>query len=170
MKQLTLIRHAKAVEATAFEDDHERPLRGRGRRAAAELGAQLEATPPDLILCSTASRTRQTVACATGGWKHSPPIRYERELYLVSAARLLRRLEQIEPDIGSAWLVGHNPGIHDLTRQLAGRAAGAAKWPELMQRFPTAARAVFAIDADRWRDLVHARLELLDFVLPSADQ
>ena len=169
MKQLILIRHAKAVEATGFEDDHERPLRSRGCRAAAELGAQLEATPPDLILCSTASRTRQTVACATGGWKHLPPIRFERELYLVSAARLLRHLELIEPEIGSAWLVGHNPGIHDLARQLASRSTGAAEFPELMQRFPTAARAVFAIDADRWRDLVHARLELLDFVLPSGE-
>ncbi len=79
-KRLTLIRHAKAVEATTFEDDHERALRGRGRRAAAELGQQLAATPPDLILCSTAARTRQTVACATGSWPHSPPIRYERGL------------------------------------------------------------------------------------------
>ncbi|MEI9984848.1 MAG: hypothetical protein WDN69_17570 [Aliidongia sp.] len=42
MKLLTLIRHAKAVEATTFEDDHERALRGRGRPrpAAAELGQQ----------------------------------------------------------------------------------------------------------------------------------
>jgi len=169
MKLLTLIRHAKAVDATGIEDDHERGLRGRGRRAATELGQQLAASPPDLILCSTALRTRQTVACAIAGWPHSPPIRYERELYLVGAARLLRRLEQIEPEFGSAWLVGHNPGIHDLARQLAGRAAGAERFSELMQRFPTAARAVFTIDADRWRDLVHARLELVDFVLPAAE-
>jgi phosphohistidine phosphatase len=169
VKQLTLIRHAKAVETTGIEDDHERPLRGRGRRAAAELGQQLMANPPDLILCSTALRTRQTVACAIGAWPHSPPIRYEQELYLVGAPRLLRRLEQIEPEFGSAWLVGHNPGIHDLARQLAGRAAGAERFTELMQRFPTAARAVFTIDADRWRDLVHAKLELMDFVLPAAE-
>ena len=169
MKLLTLIRHAKAVEATVFEDDHERALRGRGRRAAAVLGQQLAATPPALILCSTAARTRQTVACATGGWDELPPIRYERGLYLVSAGQLLRRLEQIEPEFDSAWLVGHNPGIHDLARQLAGRAQGAEDFPELSQRFPTAARAVFTIDADRWRDLVHARLELKEFVLPTAE-
>jgi phosphohistidine phosphatase len=169
MKLLTLIRHAKAVEATVFEDDHERALRGRGRRAATALGQQLADQPPSLILCSTAARTRQTVACATGGWAEMPPIRYERGLYLVSPGQLLRRLEQIEPEHGSVWLVGHNPGIHDLARQLAGRAQGAEDFPELAQRFPTAARAVFAVDADRWRDLVHAPLQLREFVLPAAE-
>jgi phosphohistidine phosphatase len=169
MKLLTLIRHAKAVEATGSEDDHERALRGRGRRAAADLGRQLAATPPDLILCSTASRTRQTVACATADWPHLPPIRYEGELYLASALQLLRQIERIEPEFASVWLVGHNPGVHDLARMLAGHAAGVGRFPELAQRFPTSARAVFAIDADAWRDLVHARLELRDFVLTSAE-
>jgi phosphohistidine phosphatase len=169
MKLLTLIRHAKAVEATVLEDDHERTLRGRGRRAATELGRQLAETPPDLILCSTSARTRQTVACATAAWPHSPPIRYERGLYLVGAAQLLRRIEQIESEFSSAWLVGHNPGMHDLARQLAGRAAGAERFPELAQRFPTSARAVFKVDADRWRDLVHAKLELVEFVLQGVE-
>jgi len=165
MKHLTLIRHAKAVEATQGDDDHERVLRGRGRRAAAELGQQLAGNIPDLILCSTAARTRETVACATGIWPRVPVIRFERELYLVAAARLLRHLEQIEPAFETVWLVGHNPGIHELVRQLAAHAVGAERFPELTQRFPTAARATFAIDTDRWRDLPHARLELLEFVL-----
>jgi phosphohistidine phosphatase len=169
MKLLTLIRHAKAVEATGYEDDHERDLRGRGRRAAAELGRQLAAPPPDLILCSTAARTRQTVACATADWPSLPPIHYEGELYLVSALQLLRRVERIEPEFSSAWVVGHNPGIHDLARMLATRAAGAERFPELAQRFPTSARAVFAIDADAWRDLVHSLLEFRDFALTAAD-
>jgi|HubBroStandDraft_1064217.scaffolds.fasta_scaffold00007_117 phosphohistidine phosphatase len=169
MKHLTLIRHAKAVDAANDEDDHDRVLRGRGRRAAAEIGAQLAAVPPDLVLSSTAARTRETVECAVAGWPHRPAILYEQELYLVSAARLLRRLELIEPEIGAVWIVGHNPGIHELARQLAARASGAGRFPDLMQRFPTGARAVFAIDADRWRALVHAKLELLDYVLPTLE-
>jgi phosphohistidine phosphatase len=167
MKQLTLIRHAKAVEASMLEDDHERALRGRGRRAATELGRELAGQIPDLILCSSAARTRETVACAIAVWPHSPPVLYERDLYLESAPRLLRRLERIAPDIGGAWLVGHNPGIHDLARHLAGRAAGVERFAELTQHFPTAARAVFTIDTDRWSDLGHAPLTLVDFVVPA---
>jgi phosphohistidine phosphatase len=166
MKRLTLIRHAKAVEAMPGDDDHERALRGRGRRAAAELGQQSAGTIPDLILCSTAVRTRETVTCAAEIWPRIPVIRFERELYLLDAARLLRHFEQIEPEFESVWLVGHNPGIHDLVRQLAARAAGADRFPDLRQHFPTTARAAFAVNADRWRDLPHAKLELLEFVAP----
>lgn len=169
MKHLNLIRHGKAVDATGFEEDHERPLRDRGRRASAELGQLLAAPPPDLILCSTALRTRQTVACAIAAWPLVPAIRYEGELYLSSAARLRYCLEQIEPDIDRVWLVGHNPGIHELARLLAGGTAGAVRWPELMQHFPTAARAAFAIDADRWSGLGQARRELVAFGVPSPE-
>ncbi|MGB8840359.1 MAG: histidine phosphatase family protein [Aliidongia sp.] len=168
MKHLTLIRHAKAVDASEGGQDHERGLRERGRMAAAELGRHLAVAPPALILCSTATRTRETVAYAVASWPRLPVIRYLPGLYLASAGGLLRQIEQIEPTFETVWLVGHNPGLHELALQLARHAAGAERFPELAQRFPTAARARFAIDADRWQDLGQARLTLLEFVVPGA--
>lgn len=169
MKQLTLIRHAKAVDSEDFDDDHERPLRGRGHRASAELGRELAGNPPCLILCSTSLRTRQTVADAIAGWPAVPSIRYERALYLSPAATLLGRLRRIEPQFGSVWLVGHNPGMHELARLLARTAAGADSFPVLREQFPTAARAVFALDADDWSQLGTAPQALQDFALPAGE-
>jgi phosphohistidine phosphatase len=169
MKQLTLIRHAKAVDGEDFDDDHERPLRGRGHRASSELGRDLASNPPCLILCSTALRTRQTVADVIAGWPAVPPIRYERELYLSTATTLLRRLRRVEPQYGSVWLVGHNPGMHELARLLARNAAGAESFPALREQFPTAARAVFALDADDWSQLGAAPQALQEFALPAGE-
>jgi phosphohistidine phosphatase len=166
VKCLTLIRHAKAVDVTDGGADHERVLRDRGRRAAAVVGRQLAAAPPDLITCSTAARTRETVACAIATWPDLPVVRYQRELYLASARELLRHIEQIEPEFETVWLVGHNPGLHELALLLARRAAGVESFPDLTQGFPTAARAVFAVDADRWRDLGQAGLALVEFAVP----
>ena len=60
LKKLTLLRHAKAVPALPGIDDHARPLNGRGRRAAAQVGIETAGARPDLVLCSSATRTRET--------------------------------------------------------------------------------------------------------------
>jgi phosphohistidine phosphatase len=109
------------------------------------------------------------VADAIAEWPAAPSIRYERELYLSPAAALLRRLRQVEPQFGSVWLVGHNPGMHELARLLARTATGADCFPALREQFPTAARAVFAFDADDWSQLGTAPQALQDFALPAGE-
>ena len=61
-RELVLYRHAKAAPGRAGVSDHDRPLTGRGRRAAAAIAAALVArrAPPDLILCSPRC-TRETL-------------------------------------------------------------------------------------------------------------
>lgn len=60
-RRLVVLRHAKS----AWPDDgadHERPLAPRGRRSAPAAGRRLREADcvPDLVVCSTARRTRQT--------------------------------------------------------------------------------------------------------------
>ncbi len=59
-RRLVLLRHAKS----AWPDmpDHERPLARRGQRDAPVMGRWLRAVGlvPDLALCSSARRTRET--------------------------------------------------------------------------------------------------------------
>ena len=64
MKTLLLLRHAKSAWSDPRLDDHDRPLNGRGERAAKAMADHIarEGPRPDLILCSTAMRTRQTLA------------------------------------------------------------------------------------------------------------
>jgi phosphohistidine phosphatase len=169
MKILTLIRHAKAVDAAAGEDDHERPLRERGRHAAMRLGRDTAGTVPDLVLCSTALRTRETFAYAARSWKTAPPVSFERELYLIDAIGLRQRIERLDPAFRSVWLIGHNPGVHELARELAIATPGRQRFAELAHRFPTAARAVFSIDVDDWHDWADARLDLTEFMVPPVD-
>jgi phosphohistidine phosphatase len=168
MKVLTLLRHAKAVEATISQSDHERPLRERGIRSAIWVGRDTAAQIPDLVLCSTSARTRESFTALAQGWGKSPPVRYERELYLADADRLRRRIEQLDAAIGSVWLIGHNPGLHDLARHLAEGAQGRQGFPGLAAHFPTAARAAFAIDSGAWRDFASAPVTLAGFTVPPA--
>lgn len=169
MKTLTLLRHAKAVEAVPGRNDHERPLRERGLRAARWVGEATASTIPDLVLCSTSLRTRETWAALSQAWNAAPPVRYERGLYLASPNQLLQRLELLEPATASAWLIGHNPGIHELARQLADGAEGTRRFPALAAHFPTSARAVFRIEAEDWAELTAAPITLQDFALAPSD-
>ena len=60
-RTLVIVRHAKSSWDYDV-DDHERPLSARGRRDAEALGRLLSqrSLRPDLVFCSTATRTRQT--------------------------------------------------------------------------------------------------------------
>jgi len=118
--RLLLLRHAEAQNAPG--PDHQRPLTAAGRRAAAELGAQLRARGirPDCVLCSPALRTRQT-------WQalalHCEAVRFEAALYGAGAAELLAHCAALESRVSCALLIGHNPGISALAAQLSGSAA-----------------------------------------------
>src|ERR1700709_2272329 len=63
MRQLLLLRHAKSSWEEKELPDHERPLNPRGRRAAVAMREAMEGLglAPDLVLVSTAARTRQTL-------------------------------------------------------------------------------------------------------------
>ena len=58
---LAVLRHAKAVQDPGL-DDKDRALTKRGLRDATAAGGRLREAQliPDLVLCSTALRTRQT--------------------------------------------------------------------------------------------------------------
>ena len=163
MKTLTLLRHAKAVTPGGVED-HQRALAPRGHVDAAAVGRATRA--PELVLCSTALRTRQTLDDVAAGWSARPGVRYEPSLYLATAATLLRRVEAFDEAVSSIWLIGHNPGLHDLALQLAG-PGGVTEFPMLGDRFPTACRAVFQAEAESWPEFIRGPL-LVELALAAA--
>ena len=144
--------------------DHDRPLAGRGRRAADEIANHMreEAVAPDLVLCSTARRARETcerIRPALGG----APVRYEPGLYGASATSLLERLRGLPDDVGSVLLIGHNPAIEELALTLA---RPSPRRRELGARFPTGALATLTGPLPSWRSLDHDTAELVAFVRP----
>jgi phosphohistidine phosphatase len=168
VKIILLLRHAKSAWSQPGVDDHERPLNKRGERAAEVMAEHIvhNAPRPDLILCSTALRTRQTLAPLVHRLAHpAPPIALEKGLYLASEQALLVRLRAVPEDVRTVLLIGHNEGIGELGAVLAGSGDPAAL-DRLHEKFPTGALATFEVPDGPWRDLAPGGAELAAFVRP----
>lgn len=167
MHMLHLVRHAKSSSGEDLED-HERPLSRRGREAARRVGKHLPKIVGtlDLVLCSSALRTRQTLDLALAGFSPQPRSAMEDELYLATREKLVDRLRRLAEQDGSVLLIGHNPGIHELAIALADTSS--PRFRALASgKFPTAAYASFR-GPERWSGLGSSRLMLLDYVTPDA--
>lgn len=169
MKTVHLLRHAKSSWKEEGLEDFDRPLGKRGRAAAVAIGAHLarESIVPDQILCSSARRTRETLDAIQAAAGAALPARFEKGLYLASAASLLRRLRRLNDTLSSVMLIGHNPGLEQLALALADAHGGD---PELRRalatKFPTGGLAVIEADVARWADLLPSTGRLVAFTRP----
>ena len=167
MKTLYLYRHAKSSWEDPTLEDFERPLKGRGRRAGTSMAAYMaeHRWVPDIILCSSAIRARETLRILRDALGGDIPARIDDALYMASAADLLRQVQRLDDGLASAMLVGHNPGLHDLALELTG-GGEPEPWDRMRSKFPTAALAVLACPGRRWRALKTDGATLGDFVRP----
>jgi phosphohistidine phosphatase len=167
MHRLHLLRHAKATRDGSYEDS-ERPLARRGRTDSRLVGEHLAKAldPVDLVLCSSSVRTRETADLILAAFNPRPAVRYEDELYLASAASLLRRLQRLEEAHASVMLIGHNPGLHELALALA--ATKSAQYPALASgKFPTTALASFTVEG-KWASLERGANALTNYATPKS--
>jgi phosphohistidine phosphatase len=158
MRTLYLLRHAKSSWDAPSLADHERPLAPRGRRDAKRIAKHLRSRgiQPELVLCSTAVRTRETLDAL------GLDAEFEDGLYAAPSGGLLARIRRVPDAVASVMLIGHNPGLQQLALQLA--SAGDEVEP-LREKFPTAALATLAVDG-RWSDLAAGGARLTDYVVP----
>jgi phosphohistidine phosphatase len=149
MKQLYLLRHAKSSWKDTSLPDHDRPLAGRGRRAAKAIARHLreQRIEPELVLCSTARRARETLERLEPALG-TPSVQVEGDLYAASAPQLLERLRNVPDKVESVMLIGHNPGLQELALDLA-RASPAVR--DVATKYPTAALATLAFPAWSWQ-------------------
>lgn len=167
MKTVLLLRHAKSAWDDHGLSDHDRPLNRRGEKAAQAMAEHLAAhgPQPDLILCSTATRARQTLAPLVDLLTPAPPISLEKGLYLASEDMLLARLRDLPAEVGVVLLIGHNDGIWQLAEVLAGHGKSSSL-AALREKYPTGTLATLAAPTQRWPDLQVGSAELLGFVRP----
>ena len=168
MKTVLLLRHAKSAWGQAGLDDHERPLNKRGERAAEAMAEHIvhNAPRPDLILCSTAVRTRQTLAPLVHRLANpAPPIALEKGLYLATEGELLVRLRAVPEEVRTVLLIGHNEGIGELANALAGDGEPATL-ARLHEKYPTGALATLRLGEVPWQDLAPGHADLVAFVRP----
>ena len=167
MKHLILMRHASARPG---QDDRERPLSPEGKSEALAIGRALQALAaygfwPEQALVSPARRARETLAGVREALASLTVADEDDALYLASAGRLMSRLQQLPDATAQVLLVGHNPGLGELARQLVGRAEAEVQ-ARAARGLAPAAFAALRIPTRRWRELEPACAELVAFVRP----
>ena len=115
-RTLVIMRHAKAAPGTD-RADVDRPLTPRGRSDAASAGPWLvgHGFAPDLVLCSSARRARETWQSVAPGLVPERPVRYEEDLYGAVAGELLFALHGLAEKVRTVLLIGHNPAVSTLS-------------------------------------------------------
>lgn len=138
MKTLTLMRHAKSSWDDPGLADHDRPLNGRGTKAAATMASRLKAEGyvPDLVVVSTSRRTRETVEPIQKAYGGALALRFESKLYEASPAAYAEIIRATEASVEHLMLIGHNPTLEILAERLGAQA----------YRMPTAAYIRFLFD------------------------
>ncbi|MGC0327279.1 phosphohistidine phosphatase [Streptomyces sp. SAI-170] len=164
-RRVVIFRHAK--DDWPDVDDHERPLAERGRKDAPAAGRWLAGAgiTPDLALCSTAVRCRETWKLAVPELPQRPRTVYEDRLYEASVGELIGVLNEVSDEVRDLALIGHNPGMHALADALAGEAEG-----DLLPRmnrsgFPTSAMAVLTFTGS-WQAVEHGAGRMVGFYAP----
>jgi phosphohistidine phosphatase len=162
---LIAVRHAKSSWDHDVED-HDRPLSGRGRRDADALGRLLvqRSLTPDLVLCSTAARTRETWERAQAVGATAGEVRLVRGIYHAWVPELVRLLRQTPEEMSAVLLLGHSPGIPDLVEHLCVRT-DSADWAQMDQKYPTSGLAVVNVTCP-WRELGSGTSNLVTFAIP----
>jgi phosphohistidine phosphatase len=166
--RLFVLRHAKSSWDNPGLDDHERPLAPRGARAVVALASYLSDRniQPQLVLCSSSRRTRETMDGIGVGGEHL----IENALYGADTAELIERLRRLPEGMSSAMLIGHNPSAQMLVLRLTNHDGDGSVDPRrdaVKRKFPTGALATLAFDCD-WSELAPGCARLEEFTTPKA--
>ena len=167
MKHLILLRHASAETG---EPDRARSLSAQGRSECGRMAGALERLVPgefrpELLLCSPATRARETLERVGRAFAADVKVEVDEAFYLASASQLVAKLRALAEPNPQVLLVGHNPGLSELLKWLVTHGEA-----EVLRR---AARglapgglAALRIPAPHWRDLAARGAELVAFLRP----
>jgi phosphohistidine phosphatase len=154
MLTLALLRHAKSSWSDPVTFDRERPLAARGLADAPLMGKAMaeRGIDPELVLCSSARRTRDTLDLVLPQLRVEPKVVYEDALYHASAEKMLGMLHALQPGASRVLLVGHNPEIHSFALDLVG--SGPKNYRDrLRAKYPTAGLAAINFDGGLWKSI-----------------
>jgi phosphohistidine phosphatase len=167
MKTLTLLRHAKSAWDDAVARDIDRPLNGRGRRAAVAVGQEMRAMKLrfDVIVASPARRVIETLEELETGYGEKLSPAFDKRIYLASSAQLLELVRETDDDAASLMLVGHSPGLESLALDLTSATDGRLR-DLIEEKYPTAALTEISLPIDRWRDARDGIGKVEHFVRP----
>ena len=144
-RRLVMIRHAKSSWANPLQSDFERPLNDRGKSEAPEMGDKLKrlGVAPDLMISSSAKRTRQTAKKIANAIGYDPEnIRWEEKLYHCIPSVFEELLYEMGSEVQTLVIVAHNPGITEFVNSLSPAFS--------IDNMPTCGMVGVTFDADEW--------------------
>lgn len=162
LTRVYLLRHAHSGMANPGQGDFDRTLDDAGY-AEAEIVADKAADKgyrPQIILCSTAVRCRQTSDAIRRSLPGETEITFIDEMYNASEQTYLDLISS-QSESESVMLIGHNPTITDLLESLVGEDDFHNHLPS---GFPTAGLAVLSYDASDATSPL--KWKLVDFIAP----
>jgi len=167
MSRLLLMRHAKSDRADQEIDDFDRPLAERGRETAPRMGRHMAALglAPQRILCSSALRSRETLAGLIPSLPGDCEIRLTRDLYMAGEDETIDQIRGHGVGAATLLVIGHEPGLTQTALALIG-AGHPSLIEDLETKFPTAGLAVIDFPAIRWVDVEPKAGRLVAFLRP----
>ena len=162
-KTLILVRHAKA-EQVPGKPDHDRSLSATGRRDATAAGQWLtqQGIVPELVICSTSFRTRETWSAIAAGGCHSEFVEFRRRLYEGGTRGVLETVREDAAEVDTVVVVGHSPSIPDLVGALCDGSGSTQAHQALAEGYPTCGVAILRYAGD-WEDLAPGEASLERF-------
>ena len=161
MKRLILLRHAKSSWSEDGLPDFERPLSSRGERDAPRMGTRLleRSIQPDLVLSSPARRARRTATLVAQALDYlDDRIRLDARLYLATPMEILAVVAEQADAVDDLLVVGHNPGLTELTNVLM---------PELeLANLPTAGTVAIDCATEHWAEIRNVQRTLVYYDYP----
>lgn len=156
-----MIRHAKSSWANPLQSDFERPLNERGKEEAPAMGKLLRKKDiiPDLIISSTARRTRQTAKrIAEEVGYDEDDIKWEEKLYHCIPPVFEEVIFETSDRVKTLFIVAHNPGITEFVNQLS---------PDFsIDNMPTCGVVVAELEANEWNNFLIAKRKVILFEHP----
>jgi len=163
MKNLYLIRHAKSDWNDGNQSDFERGLNTRGKKAILIMAKALKEKKimPDLILCSSAKRTKLTAKGLAKEIGYSGKIKYIDALYLAEPETIQEHIKDVNNKYDTLFVVGHNPETTELSNMMIN---------DYIDNVPTLGIVALDLSIDHWREFKLSEGKMQFFIYPKMFQ
>ncbi len=147
MKELVLIRHAKSSWSDINLSDFDRPLNKRGKKNAPFMAKILKelVKNPDFIISSPSKRTKSTLNYFIKEFDiKKDKIIYDKSIYEAHFSNILKSIKEIKKENNIIFVIGHNPGLNELTNYLIGN---------FKDNIPTCGILKIVFDINSWDEI-----------------
>jgi phosphohistidine phosphatase len=152
MKHIYILRHCEYDERSGPGPNFDCHLSAAGHAHAQRIGKNMRAQnmQPDLIYCSSAQRTRETLSALLENIT-APEIIFDDEIFGCMPADLLSLLTETDDKYKTILIIGHNPGIHGIVH-LLGQYSDDSYIKEIAYYYGAGMLCDFANSADNWAE------------------